>query len=343
MIDRPPTTRKRTTYRFKATPSSVEINISAIPFLPQTGWRLTPTSIFPLIGTVPKDYLSYGDPTRPHEAGYFAKKGRTNNSDARECVTEEIMSKIGSTLPIHIAESRLVRISRTDVRFMSKNFVSKGQAELVHGIELAANYFQTSASDVESAFNLSDRKQEALFYTIENMCLILDTLYPSDCEQLKTGFFKMIAFDAFVGAPDRHAMNWGVLIPAGGQAGLVTYAPVFDTARGLFREMSDEHLQERVQRHGRSSFISTYANKSRPIFSTATNQKHNHFTLIEWIFLNCSQNEKDAIMAVWSAVDLEQIERMLQRGFRRIVTQFRINMILDLLHFRIETLRKVSG
>ena len=262
MVDRPHTSRKRTTYRFKATPSKVEINISAIPLLPQTGWRLTPTPIFPLIGTVPKDYLSYGDPIRPHEIGYFAKKGRTNNNDARECVTEEIISKIGTTLPIHIAESKLVRISRTDVRFMSKNFVSKGQAELVHGIELAANYFQTSPSDVESAFNLSDKKQEALFYTIENICLILDALYSSNCESLKAGFFKMIAFDAFVGAPDRHAMNWGVLIPAGGQAGLVTYAPVFDTARGLFREISDEHLKERVERNGKHSFISTYAKKS---------------------------------------------------------------------------------
>ena len=343
MVGHPHTIRKRTAYRFKATASTVEINISAIPLLPQTGWRLTPTSIFPLIGTVPKDYLSYGNPIHPHETGYFAKKGRKNNNDARECVTEEIISKIGSILPLHIASSKLVRISGTDVRFMSRNFVSKGQAELIHGIELAAKYFQTSTSDVESAFNLSDKKQEALFYTIENMCLILDTLYPNYSKQLKIDFFKMIAFDAFVGAPDRHAMNWGVLIPARGQTGMVTYAPIFDTARGLFREISDNHLRQRVERIGRYSFITTYANRSKPIFSTAENQNHNHFTLMEWIFLNCSQNEKDAIVSVLTAADLERIERMIQRNFRRIATQFRINLILDLLHFRIETLRKVSG
>ena len=341
MADHPHTTRPRTAYRFRATPSKVEVNISAIPFLPQTGWKLAPTSVFPLIGTVPKNYLSYGNPLLPHEIGYFAKKGRTNNNDARECVTEEIISKIGSTLPINIAASKLVRISRTDVRFMSRNFVSNGKIELMHGIELAARYFQTSTSDVESAFNLSDKKQEALFYTLENMCLILDTLYPSNAQQLKFNFFKMIAFDAFVGAPDRHAMNWGILIPIGGEERLATYAPIFDTARGLFREMSDEHLQRRVEKLGRSSFITTYANKSGPIFSTAANQNHNHFTLIEWIFLNCTQNEKDAIITVLDAVDLRKIERMLQRNFRRIVTQFRISMILDLLRFRIEVLRRV--
>ena len=46
----------------------------------------------------PEELLAYGDPRSPGTLGYIAKKGRLK-ADARECVTEEIISKIGAMLP----------------------------------------------------------------------------------------------------------------------------------------------------------------------------------------------------------------------------------------------------
>ncbi len=43
---------------------------------------------------------------------------------------------------------------------------------------------------------------------------------------------------------------------------------------------------------------------------------------------------------VFDAVSIPGIERMLQRRFRRIITQSRLKFIVDLLEFRIGVLRQ---
>lgn len=324
--------------RYTATPSRVEVNVRAIPLLPQDGWRLWSLEEFPIVGTVPKNYLSYGDPLNPRVRGYIAKKGRTSN-DARECVTEEIISKIGAMLPLEVANSKLVRLSKTDVRFLSRNFVVRDQYELLHGIELVAKFFESDPSDVEAAFDLKDRKAEQRLYTVNNILSILKSLFPGDLKSLRTGFFKMLAFDAFVGAPDRHGMNWGVLMPLDTRSLPIRFAPVFDTARGLFREISDDHLRSREQRQGRRPFLTNYAEGSYPILSTGQTEKQNHFSLIRWIVDNRSSEDCQAMCKVFDAVDICSIEHMLQRNFRRIITQYRIEFIRDLLLLRIQRIR----
>ena len=238
--------------RFTTTPSRVEVNIRAIPLLKPGGWRLLSVGEVPLVGTVPKDYLAYGAPPLSRKAGgrdsvslassgFIAKKGRFR-ADARECVTEEIISKIGAMLPVRMARSRLVRVAKDDVRFLSRDFVDVERERLRHGVELAATYFGATPDEVAATFQLADRQQERQFYTVEHMLTILEELYREDSQQLALDFVKMLAFDAFIGAPDRHGMNWGVLEPRRPGPFRVRFAPIFDTARGLFVNHSDEDL-----------------------------------------------------------------------------------------------------
>ena len=170
--------------RYTATPSCVEINLRAIRPLKPDGWKIWSVEEFPTVGTVPKNYLSFGDPYKRNVRGYFAKKGRTSNGP-RECVTEEIISKIGAMLPLEIAKSKLARLSKTDVRFLSQNFVKSGQHELLHGIELVARYFETNPREVEAAFDLKDKKSEKEFYTIENILTIIESLFPDNYTSLR--------------------------------------------------------------------------------------------------------------------------------------------------------------
>ncbi len=325
--------------RSTTTPSKIEVNIQGIDLLKPGGWKLYELDEFPIVGTVPKNYLAYGDPLSPTTTGFIAKKGRLK-ADARECVTEEIISKIGAMLPLKMASSKLVRISKQDVRFLSQNFVVRHKFELLHGIELAARYFQSNPSEVESAFELSDPDREHDFYTVPNILEILATLYPEDHPKLEDGFFKMLAFDAFVGAPDRHGMNWGVLSPINEKAGSVRFSPIFDTARGLFRECSDEDLIKHAQRSGRIGYLEKYADRSRPIFSSGREQKDNHFSLVKWISDELPDQHRKSICRVFNAVCIQKIERMLQRQFRRIITQDRIGFVMDLLALRIDRLRQ---
>ncbi len=325
--------------RTTTTPSKVEVNVRAITLLPPGGWKQYELDEFPIVGTVPKNYLAYGDPLLPTTVGYIAKKGRLK-ADARECVTEEIISKIGAMLPVNMARSKLVRVSKQDVRFLSKNFVVRHKFELLHGIELAARYFQSNPSEVESAFELSDRNREHDFYTVPNIMEFLVSLYPKDHEALEDSFFRMHAFDAFIGAPDRHGMNWGVLNPIDKKDEFVRFSPIFDTARGLFRECSDADLNAHAQRDGRIDYLEKYANRSRPIFSSGREQKDNHFSLVRWISDELPDQHRKTICRVFNAVCIPEIERMLQRRFRRIITQGRIGFIRDLLAFRIDRLRQ---
>ena len=331
-------TRRLRKDRFTTTPSRMEVDVRAIPLLPPGGWKLCTSKEMALVGAAPKNYLAYGNPLSPETPGYIAKKGRLK-ADARECVTEEIISKIGSMLPLEIASSKLVRVSKHDVRFLSRNFIVPGQHTLVHGIELMARYFQTNSAEVESAFELRDREQEHNFYTVNNILTVLMSLYPEEKGPLREGFFRMLAFDAFIGAPDRHGMNWGVIEPLVNSRS-IRFSPIYDTARGLFREYSDTDLIEKAQQRGRERFLEDYANRSKPIFSTGRGKTDNHFSLMKWISEQYPHACRNTICKVFNAIDIPPIERMLQRRFRRIITQDRIGFIRDLLLFRINRLRK---
>ncbi len=300
-----------------------------------------------MVGTVPKDYLAYGAPRWSGKAGrrdslslgdcgYIAKKGRFQ-ADARECVTEEIISKIGALLPVRMARSRLARVANNDVRFLSRDFVHTGHEALRHGIELAAAYFESTAEEVTATFRLADREKERQFYTVGNMLTILEELYPEDSGTLAVDFVKMLAFDAFVGAPDRHGMNWGVLEPLDSGVAPVRFAPIFDTARGLFVNHSDAELARKVDRLG-LGFVERYALRSRPILSVGGVAGQDHFGLVAGIARE-HPHLFPAMRAVLDAVSVPAIERMLQRRFRRIITQQRLKLIVDLLEFRIRRLR----
>ena len=93
---------------------------------------------------------------------------------------------------MEMARSKLVRISKHDVRFLSQNFVVHGQHELLHGIELVARYFQTNPSEVESAFELKDRRMEQNFYTVDNVLTVFQDLYPNEFRILEEDFSRCL-------------------------------------------------------------------------------------------------------------------------------------------------------
>ncbi len=326
--------------RLTARPSRVEVDLRAIPLLRPGGWKLLSLDEITLVGAVEKNYLRFGD---PESSGFIAKKGRLKGvASYRECVTEEIISKIGAHLPLRMARSRLVRISATDVRFMSRNFVVDRQLlELRHGIELVAEYLGADKQEVEFVFGLRDKGAEHEFYSIDTILAVLTWKCGEHLNAVLKGFARMIAFDAFIGAPDRHAMNWGLLLPIGRSLDAPQFAPVFDTARGMFREQSDDELARRSKTAGPEKFIEKYAEGSRPVFGTGKPGNGNHFELIEWALVTHPEQLGVHIQRFFRAVSVPALERMLKKRFRRIVTPLRIKFIVDLLSFRVQRIREI--
>jgi hypothetical protein len=319
------------------------VNVRAIPELPSSTCRILSLAELPLVGAAEKNYVRFGN---PETSGYIAKKGRfSGTAGYRECVTEEMISKIGALLPLRMAKSRIVRIGRNDVRFMSRNFVDRRSQELRHGVEIVAEYLDTETVEVERVFDLADPMAEHNFYTIDLMLEVLTWKCRDHAETVIQDFARMIAFDAFVGAPDRHAMNWGVLVPVGPSGdSTAVFAPIFDTARGLFREHSDDDLRKKSESIGRSTFIERYAERSKPVFGTGRpGGSENHFELIGWILENHPRQLGDRVQRFYRTISMRQIERMLRKRFRRIVTTYRIDFVKDLLTFRLERLRQICA
>lgn len=53
----------------------------------------------------------------------------------------------------------------------------------------------------------------------------------------------MLVFDAIVGNNDRHFYNWGVIVDLKGMKP-PRFSPVYDTARGLFWNQSEEWIEK---------------------------------------------------------------------------------------------------
>jgi hypothetical protein len=336
--------------RITASRNKREVNVRAIPLLPDTGWRLYSFDEWPLIGAAPKGYLAFGDPEKPDCPAYIAKKGRLADGGLRECVTEEMISKIGAMLPVRMASSKLVRLpvpkgQVPDIRFLSRNFIRIGEEVLLHGIEIVGQYFDAKSDEIEAAFNLRDKGSEQTFYTIHNMVEVLSWFCRSDGErsEIFDGFARMLAFDALVGAPDRHALNWGVVASLRDPERPRRFAPLFDTARGLFREHTDDRLQEIAAAGRQEAHIRNYAEKSRPVFGTggvaSDGPRCNHFELVECALRERPDEIGRSMARFVNAVPLSLVEVMIQRRFRRVITPLRISFILGLLRYRYDRLR----
>jgi len=182
--------------------------------------------------------------------------------------------------------------------------------------------------------------EEKRFYSLSNVMNFFDGVFRDHAEQLRFDFIKMVAFDAFIGAPDRHAMNWGVLVSYESSQYNVRFSPIFDTARGLFREISDQALKEKIENQAKLSFIEQYAHRSKPILSMGDSVDLNHFDLVKWIFDENKFRDQNALSTIFRAVNICDIQHRLQLKFRRIITQFRIGLICDLLTYRIDRIAK---
>lgn len=153
-------------------------------------------------------------------------------------------------------------------------------------------------------------------------------------------------FDALVGAPDRHALNWAVLQDLSDPNGPRRFAPVFDTARGLFGDHDDAKLRsvaeqgsKRIQAH-----IENYANKSKPVFGCQAREagdKVNHFELIEYSVTQLREDLALPMRQVINSFSHADVHRMLVRRFRRVISSLRLDFISELLRFRSDRLKIV--
>ena len=250
-------------------------------------YRVEPIETLSVPGDAPKDVLRIREDITNQQKTkkaaeewtvYIAKVG--SKWYPIESVTEQIFTRLGQALGFAMADSRLCIVGG-QVRFLSRYFLQDGQESLVHGLEIFKEYVGPELAD-----EVARQRNEREVYTFQIVCAAMQERFPEEFAELMRGFVSMLAFDALVGNNDRHPGNWGVIEPLRRNQPR-RFAPIYDTARGLFWQNKNEYVSQCLKDPNQ---LQAYVRKSRPQigWDGLTNAKRwTHFDLAKHI---CSEH-----------------------------------------------------
>jgi len=296
-----------------------------------------------LDGDAPKQYIKayFYYPNCPKKNspkswdGYFVKFG--GKSYPHESIIEYLINVIGEALGLVMNETKLLVVNK-QLRFLSKDFLKSGE-KLIHGVELLSEYFE----DKEFVDEINkDKKQRREFLTFDVIENAFEHVHPIQANELLAELVKMITYDAIVGNNDRHFYNWGLISNVRKvNDKRVKFAPIYDTARALFWNDTEDKIKEILSRiqSGQTS-IESFCNKSKPRFSFINKTDSNHFDLIR--FLSGYKKEyRSCIIELVSEEKENTVINKLKACDYRSISKERIKLINMVLQYRFQKLREI--
>ena len=154
----------------------------------------------------------------------------------------------------------------------------------------------------------------------------------------------MVTHDAIIGVQDRHHENWGVVVQRGRSAPRPRFAPLYDSARGMFCNLSDTELARFSGSEG-SRQLDAYAGRARPLIGwdglrPKSGRKYiTHDQLVAAIFQGAPAMRR-RIRSMLKAYDWRRLRRDLQAGVGFMCSGRRIALILTLLRRRIRLVNR---
>jgi uncharacterized protein (DUF779 family) len=253
-----------------------------------------------------------------------------------ESVIEYLINRIGQEMSLNMNEVKLVKANK-QIRFLSRYFLSKGE-KLVHGAEICGEHLGDIPMAQEIANNKSTSRE---LFTFEFIKDSIRSVFPVCFEDLLIGLVEMIVFDAIVGNNDRHFYNWGVIDNMKKSNKIPTFAPLYDSARGLLWNHSDTNIKNIFNSYrAGGKRIDKYIDEASPRISIEDNTKANHFELVA--FLKRYNNEYLEIVDSLSDLETERkVINMLNKEFAQFFTRERFELIVLILNKRFEKVRRV--
>ena len=252
-----------------------------------------------------------------------------------ESIIEYMINKIGQTLGLRLNEVELLRING-QIRFLSKYFLKKNEV-LIHGAEICGGYLNDQVLADQIA---NDPKDSRELFTFEFICKAIINTFGDNSKDIISDLVRLIAFDAITGNNDRHFYNWGVITTTKKSKIPPKLAPIYDSARGLLWNESDESLvntQQTLRTGGKK--IEKYLINAMPRISIEGDSKINHFGLVE--FLKSHNNEYRLLIDEISSEENEKkVVSMLKTDFFRYFSNERKELILLILISRFKKVRE---
>jgi hypothetical protein len=253
-----------------------------------------------------------------------------------ESVIEFMINRIGEEMGLKLNEIKLVK-ANSQIRFLSKYFLKKNE-KLIHGAEICGEHL----GDMDMAEEIAKHKPTAReLFTFEFIKEAIHSVFPASSVQILRDLVKMIAFDAIVGNNDRHFYNWGVIDTKKKTRKSPEFAPIYDTARGLLWNFSDENIVNHYKNYYEGGKkIMNYIESAYPRISIEGNSNVNHFDLIK-IVKEDNIAYRNIVNELANADNEEKVLKMLEKEFYPFFIAERRQLIEIILRTRFKRIREI--
>lgn len=262
---------------------------------------------------------------------YIAKTG--HKWYPNESITEYLLNRLGEVFGLEMAESELLKVNG-QVRFLSKYFLKQSEV-LVHGAEIFAGYL----SDADFVEQVEENNLSRDFFTLQFVEKAVKERFPDVYNKIMQELIKLLLFDALVGNNDRHFFNWAVIQPP--TVGMVRFSPIYDTARGLFWNDSDQNLEKWSQPNLMQSHIEKYSKASKPKLGWVGENNITHFRMVDKICQTEFYITQEELRTLFSENMIKNMKHVIETEFSQMFIPLRLDFIIKCLEYRYNTIKEI--
>jgi hypothetical protein len=132
--------------------------------------------------------------------------------------------------------------------------------------------------------------------------------------------------------------NWGVVRDIFGKKNAF-FSKIYDTARGLLWNQTEEQLNKIINRGNMENFIQKYCNKSKPKIGIESKHIVNHFELIE--HYDKHYKDDDYIISIFANETINNVIDMINEKYCRLLSENRRILITEILKFRYNKIKEI--
>jgi hypothetical protein len=236
-----------------------------------------------------------------------------------------------------MAKSKLYIVTG-QIRFCSEYFLNKKNQRLIHGADILAAHLREGDATMIEAIDENGWSQELL--TLQFVKQAIEDIFPHQAKNITIELVELLLFDAIVGNNDRHFFNWGVVKHLSDKHEPY-FSPIYDSARGLFWNITDEYLLSLVTNQNKlNDFLVKYHKSNRPKIGWEFDNAINHVQMVQHLIVNdhCSFEKARKL---FSLENIKKAEYLLNTEFKYLISDIRKEVIIRYLIFRFREFSKI--